>query len=86
MYRSGLMAPYFGQYIDECITRQFPIPLEGDNGPTGFGWNADWTIADGENPENLNEESVDQMWNIYLLNEDSYDKEVQINISKTWEP
>jgi len=86
MYRSGLMAPYFGQYIDECITRQFSIPLEGDNGPTGFGWNAGWTIADGENPENLNEESVDQMRYIYLLNEDSYDKEVQINISKTWEP
>ena len=73
---------YFEQYIDECITRQFPIPLEVDNGPTGFGWN----IAVGENSEKLNEEYADQMWYIYLLNEDSYDKEVQIKISKIWQP
>jgi hypothetical protein len=63
---------YFEQFMDEATT------LEVDNGPTGFGW----SIAVGENPEKLNEEHTDQMWYIYLLNEDTYDKEVIIEVSK----
>jgi hypothetical protein len=67
---------YFEQFMGEATS------LEVENGPTGFGW----SIAVGENPEKLNEEHLDQIWYLYLLNEDSYDKEVQVDITKIWEP
>jgi hypothetical protein len=66
---------YFEQFMDEATA------LEVENGPTGFGW----SMAVGENPEKLNEEHTDQMWYIYLLNEDSYVKEVVIEVSKLME-
>ena len=67
---------YFEQFMEEES-----MALEVDNGPAGFGW----SIAVGENPETLNEEHTDQIWYIYLLNEDSYEKEVVIEVSKLME-
>jgi hypothetical protein len=72
----------YDQSCFEQFMEEESMALEVGNGPTGFSW----SIAVGENPEKLNEEHTDQLWYIYLLNEDSCDKEIQINILKNWEP
>jgi hypothetical protein len=65
---------YFEQFVDEVGA------IETDNGITGGGW----TIGP-EVDDRFSEEYTDQIWYLYLLNEDTYEKEVTIEISKVIE-
>ena len=59
---------------------------ETDSGTRGIGWSgAD--CRDGKStPIDVDHYYVDQKWDIFLYNEDAYDKEVVIDISKKWQP
>lgn len=66
---------YFEQFMEEAVA------VETDNGITGGGWT---TIPEVED-DKFSKEYTDQIWYLYLLNEDSYEKEVVIEISKLME-
>jgi hypothetical protein len=69
---------YFKEFIDEMISVNPDALFEVGTETHGGGW----TIC-AENPEQIiAEEYANQNWYIYLLNEDIYDKEIQIGISK----
>jgi len=72
---------YFKQFIDEMTNENPSFLIEVGNETHERGFNV---VA--ENPEKIiEEEYLDQIWYIYLSNEDMYDKEVQIEISKQWQ-
>ena len=69
---------YYKEFINELMSDNPDALFEVGTETHGGGW----TIG-GENPEQIiAEEFANQIWYIYLLNEDNYEKEIQIGISK----
>jgi hypothetical protein len=66
---------YFEQFVDKVGA------IKTENGITGGGWT---TIPEVEDVR-FSKEYTDQIWYLYLLNEDAYEKEVIIEISKVIE-
>ncbi len=66
------------QFLEKINTTIDTFFLESGS---GFGWIADvWAIK--STPNNVDNLFVNQQWDIFLYNENSYDKEVEVVISK----
>ena len=71
------------EFMEICDPKwESPIVHEPENGVGGFSFPS-VSSANGEVYDSR-QDYVNKTWDIFLYNEDSYDKEVTIDITKIW--